>query len=90
MTIPKLKIFKIKAYKPGKSNIAKIRNVIKLSANESALGVSTKVKKVLKVRNINLSRYPDGGAKLLKREISKKFKCDFSKIICGEIGRAHV
>ena len=40
MTVPKFKKFKIEAYKPGKSNIAKIRNVIKLSANESALGVS--------------------------------------------------
>ena len=83
MTVPKFKIIKIEAYKPGKSNLGKIKNITKLSANESALGVSTKVKKVLKVRNINLSRYPDGGAKLLKREISKKFKCDFSKIICG-------
>lgn len=36
MTVPKFKKFKIEAYKPGKSNIAKIRNIIKLSANESA------------------------------------------------------
>ena len=42
MTIPKFKTFKIEAYKPGKSNIAKTKNTIKLSANESALGVSPK------------------------------------------------
>ena len=83
MTVPKFKIIKIEAYKPGKSNLGKIKNITKLSANESALGVSPKVKKVLNVRNQNLSRYPDGGAKLLKKEISKKFKCDFNKIICG-------
>ena len=83
MTVPKFKIIKIEAYKPGKSNIGKIKNITKLSANESALGISPKVKKVLNIKNINLSRYPDGGAKLLKREISKKFKCDFNKIICG-------
>ena len=47
MTVPKFKKFKIEAYKPGKSNIAKIRNIIKLSANESALGVSPRVKKIL-------------------------------------------
>ena len=83
MTVPKFKIIKIEAYKPGKSNIGKIKNITKLSANESALGISPKVKKVLNIKNINLSRYPDGGAKLLKREISKKFKCDPDKIICG-------
>ena len=47
MTVPKFKEFKIEAYKPGKSDIAKIRNIIKLSANESALGVSPRVKKIL-------------------------------------------
>ena len=31
MTVPKFKKFKIEAYKPGKSNIGKVKNVIKLS-----------------------------------------------------------
>ena len=83
MTVPKFKKFKIKAYKPGKSNIAKIRNVIKLSANESALGVSPRVKKILKNKELSISKYPDGKAKNLRKEISKKYKCDFEKIICG-------
>ena len=83
MTIPKFKTFRIKAYKPGKSNIGKIKNIIKLSANESALGVSQKVKKVLKNKNLILSKYPDSEAKILRKEISKKFKCDFNRTICG-------
>ncbi|WP_415313254.1 histidinol-phosphate transaminase [Candidatus Pelagibacter sp. Uisw_106] len=83
MTVPKFKEFKIKAYKPGKSNIAKIRNVIKLSANESALGVSPRVKKILQNKKLLISKYPDGKAKNLRKEISKKYKCDFEKIICG-------
>jgi histidinol-phosphate aminotransferase len=83
MTIPKFKKFKIETYKPGKSNIAKIRNVIKLSANESALGVSPRVKKVLQNKKLLISKYPDGKAKNLRKEISKKYKCDFEKIICG-------
>ncbi|MDC0940872.1 histidinol-phosphate transaminase [Candidatus Pelagibacter sp.] len=83
MTVPKFKEFKIKAYKPGKSNIAKIRNVIKLSANESALGVSPRVKKILQNKKLLVSKYPDGKAKNLRKEISKKYKCDFEKIICG-------
>ena len=83
MTVPKFKEFKIEAYKPGKSNIAKIRNVIKLSANESALGVSPRVKKILQNKKLLISKYPDGKAKNLRKEISKKYKCDFEKIICG-------
>ena len=83
MTVPKFKIIRIDSYRPGKSGIDKIRNPIKLSANESALGVSPKVKKILLVKNLNLSKYPDSTSKKLRKEISKKFKCDISKIICG-------
>ena len=52
MTVPRFKKFKIEAYKPGKSNIAKIQNIIKLSANESALGVSPRVKKILQNKEL--------------------------------------
>ena len=83
MSVPKFKKFKIEAYKPGKSKIGKFKNIIKLSANESALGVSPKVKKVLNNKNLIPSKYPDSKAKVLRKEISKKFKCDFNKIICG-------
>jgi histidinol-phosphate aminotransferase len=83
MTVPKFKKFKIEAYKPGKSNINKFKNLIKLSANESALGVSPKVKKILNNKNLVLSKYPDSKAQVLRKEISNKFNCDFSKIICG-------
>ena len=83
MTIPKFKKFSIEAYKPGKSNIGKIKNAIKLSANESALGVSPKVKKILNDKNLILSKYPDSKSKILRKEISKKFNCNFNRIICG-------
>ena len=83
MTVPEFKKFKIEAYKPGKSNIGKLKNIIKLSANESALGVSSKVKKVLNNKNLILSKYPDSKAQVLRKEISNKFNCDFNKIICG-------
>ncbi|MDC1280037.1 histidinol-phosphate transaminase, partial [Pelagibacteraceae bacterium] len=64
MTVPKFKRFRIEAYKPGKSNIGKIRNTIKLSANESALGVSPKVKRALSNKNLFFSKYPDSEAKI--------------------------
>ena len=83
MTVPKFKKFKIDAYKPGKSNLGNVKNIIKLSANESALGVSPKVKRVINNKNLILSKYPDSKAKVLRKEISKRFDCDFNKIICG-------
>ena len=83
MTVPNFKNFRIETYKPGKSKIGKARNVIKLSANESALGVSPKVKRLLNNKNLILSKYPDSMAQVLRKEISNKYNCDFNKIICG-------
>jgi histidinol-phosphate aminotransferase len=83
MTTLRFKKFNIEAYKPGKSNIKRLKRIIKLSANESALGVSPKVKKVISNKNVNFFRYPDGKSKELRNQISKKFKCDKEKIICG-------
>ena len=83
MTTIKFKKFNIKAYKPGKSNIKRLKKIIKLSANESALGVSKKVKKIISRKNLNFSKYPDGKSKELRNQISKKFHCDKEKIICG-------
>ena len=79
----KFKNFNIEVYKPGKSRFRKLRKIIKLSANESALGVSSRVKKVLSNNNINFFRYPDGRSKILRNQISKYFKCDKNRIICG-------
>ena len=83
MSIPKFKNIKIRPYKPGKSRIGKFKNIIKLSANESALGVSPKVKKLLLSKNLDFSKYPDSKSKELRKEISKFYRCDFNKIICG-------
>ena len=83
MTNPRFKKIKIEPYKAGKSNGGIIKNTIKLSANESALGVSPKVKRAISSKNLNLFRYPDGKCLKLRKEISKKFKCDINKIICG-------
>ena len=73
----------IEVYSPGKSSVRKLKKIVKLSANESALGVSSKVKKLLNSKNINFFKYPDGRSKELRGQISKKFKCDKNKIICG-------
>ena len=79
----KFKKFKIEAYEPGKSTIKNLKEVIKLSANESALGISPKAKKVLSKKTINFARYPDGKSKRLRDQIAKNFSCDKNKVICG-------
>ena len=83
MSVPKFKTFNLDVYKPGKSKLANIKNIIKLSANESALGASSRVKKIIKNENSKIFKYPDPQCKLLKKTISRKFKCDEEKIICG-------
>ena len=72
----------IETYKPGKSRIGNIKNLIKLSANESALGFSSKIKKS-SFNNKKIDKYPDGKCKILRKQISKTYNCDFNKIICG-------
>ena len=82
MTLLKFNKINVESYKPGKSRLSRLKNVIKLSANESALGVSPKVGKEIN-KKINFSKYPDGKSNNLKLNISKKFNCEFAKIICG-------
>ncbi len=83
MNTPKFKKFNIEAYKPGKSKVKKFKKVIKLSANESALGMSSIAKKIISNNNLNLDKYPDGKSEILKKAISKAYKCNKEKIICG-------
>ncbi len=82
MTLPQFKNNSIESYKPGKSKLFKRKSIIKLSANESALGVSLKVKKELN-KKINYTKYPDSKSNALRKKISQRFKCKFENIICG-------
>ena len=63
MSLPKFKNIGFESYKPGKSSIKRLKRIIKLSANESALGVSPKVKKIIFNKNASFFRYPDGMSK---------------------------
>ena len=83
MTTPTFKKINLEAYKPGRAVLKINRKVVKLSANESALGVGKKVKKILKNFNKNLSKYPDSKFTDLVNAISKKYNCDRNRIICG-------
>ena len=59
MTSLNFRKINIEAYKPGRSILKKKKKVIKLSANESALGMSSKVLKILQNKNYKISKYPD-------------------------------
>ncbi len=83
MINPSFRKINLQAYKPGRSITKKNNKIIKLSANESALGISYKAKKVLKTFNSNISKYPDGKFKELINTISKKYNCNVNKVICG-------
>ena len=83
MITPNFKKFNIEAYKPGKSKVKRLKTVIKLSANESALGMSPKAKKIILNKKLNLDKYPDGKSQSLIKAISKAHKCKSDKIICG-------
>ena len=69
MTQLKYRKINIETYKPGKSKLGKIKNLIKLSANESALGISPKVRK-LNFKGKNIEKYPDSKCKELRKQIS--------------------
>ena len=83
MTAPIFRKINIETYKPGRSLSKKNKRVIKLSANESALGIGKKVRKVLKNLDEEISKYPDSKFKSLTYLISKKYKCNQNQIICG-------
>ena len=83
MNIPKFRNINIKAYKPGKSAVNKNKKYVKLSANESSLGVSSSVSKIFKNRKLAIHKYPDSKSNVLRNAISREIKCDNDKIICG-------
>ena len=79
---PRLNIQKLQTYKPnfGKS---KINNLIRLSANESALGASLHAIEALKLFSNNLNRYPPQVSDELTNAISKRYSLNKKKIILG-------
>ena len=79
---PRLNIEKLQNYKPnfGKS---KINNLIRLSANESALGTSLYAIEALKFFANDLNRYPPQVSDELISAISNRYLLNKSKIILG-------
>src|SRR5580693_10675949 len=80
---PRPEILAIDAYVPGKSRVAGVAKVHKLSSNESPLGASPKAIEAFRNCADDLAVYPDGSALALRQAIGSRFGLEPSRIICG-------
>src|SRR6056300_67080 len=84
MTTPlaKVTIEKLNSYKPNFGKATK-KTLIRLSANESALGTSLDAIKAINSFSSNLNRYPPQVSEDLINAIAKRYSLNKSKIILG-------
>ena len=83
MNLPKPVKFEVERYEEGLSKFKKVKNPIKLSANESALGASPKAIQAIEKDKDKIFKYPDSDSNSLREVLSKKFNIDSKRIICG-------
>jgi histidinol-phosphate aminotransferase len=80
---PRPEILAIDAYVPGKSRVAGLAKVHKLSSNETPLGPSSRAMDAFQKCAGDLALYPDGSASALREAIGGRFGLEPSRIICG-------
>jgi histidinol-phosphate aminotransferase len=80
---PRPGILEIEPYVGGKAEVEGMANVIKLSANEAALGPSPRAMAALRAAIPVVHRYPDGGAQALRQAIGGRFDLDPEHVVCG-------
>ena len=80
---PRPGIMDISPYVPGKSALPGRGKVIKISANEGALGPSPKAVAAYRKAAGQLHRYPDGAATALREAIGRRHGLDPARIVCG-------
>ena len=74
MSLPKSKTVNVELYVGGISKAQNMKNLVKLSANESALGPSPNVLNMFREK-LDLKKYPDGKSENLKgKKLGYKFK----------------
>ena len=74
-------ILAIEAYVPGKSRVAGIARIHKLSSNELPLGASPRAIKAFRASANVLWLSPDGSAAALREAIGKRYGLDSTRII---------
>jgi histidinol-phosphate aminotransferase len=80
---PRAAVLEIDPYVPGKSKVAGLDKVHKLSSNESPLGPSPRAIEAVKAVAERLELYPDGASTALRAAIGRRYGLDPSRIICG-------
>ncbi len=80
---PKLDLTGFTPYIGGEARVPGQENVIKLSANESALGPSPQAITAYHEAVHQLHRYPDGGCDHLRDALAECFNLDPDRLICG-------
>jgi histidinol-phosphate aminotransferase len=80
---PRAEVMAIDAYVPGKSAVAGLAKVHKLSSNESPLGPSPRAIEAFRANADQLAIYPDGSSRALREAIAKRYGLDAEQIICG-------
>ena len=80
---PRPGILEIEPYVGGKAEAEGAARIVKLSANESALGPSPKAIEAVHAIALAMHRYPDGGARALRRALGTRFGLDPARIVCG-------
>ena len=73
----------INAYTPGKAKSDDGRVLIKLSANENALGCSPDATAALVAEKASLARYPDPASNALREAIGAGYRLEPDRIVCG-------
>ena len=80
---PRPEILAIDPYVPGKSRVAGVAKVHKLSSNESPLGPSPRAVEAVRALACGLELYPDGASTALREAIGRRYGLDPARIICG-------
>ena len=83
MIKPQPGILQIDPYVGGKAKTEDGRKVMKLSANESALGPSPKAMEAYAAMVAEVHRYPEGGSTDLRSAIAGHYGLDVNRVVCG-------
>lgn len=81
--IPQPGILDIALYEGGKSKVAGVTNVVKLSSNENPFGASDRAKEAFQRAVHTLHRYPSTDHAGLRAAIAEVHGLDAGRVICG-------
>ncbi|MGI6246799.1 MAG: histidinol-phosphate transaminase [Pseudochelatococcus sp.] len=81
--VPNAGVLAIDPYVPGRSSVAGVAKIYKMSSNETPLGPSAAAIAAAQAALAHAEVYPDGGATRLREAIGGRFGLDPARIVCG-------